>query len=284
MVQSSQGPVEFKGPESAEISEDNIKDSYKISQCIGRGTYGEVRKCTGKDSKELKAVKIINKKFLEDEEKDKMMLEIYLLNELDHPNVLKLYNAYQDDKRYYLVTNICAGGELFQKIDKQSYFSERDAANIIRQVLAGIAYCHKRKVVHRDLKPENLLMDKDVNNPKITIIDFGTAGFLQGEDKLTERVGTTYYIAPEVIKKNYDHMCDIWSIGVILYVLLCGYPPFSGASDQQILDAVEKGEYEMSSQEWNDISDDAKNLVSQMLELDTSKRITAENALNHPWI
>lgn len=132
---------------------------------------------------------------------------------------------------------------MFDKITEEQYFSEKDAAHIIKQVLSAINYCHQRHVVHRDLKPENILLDKDQEHPKITIIDFGTSAMFDPEKKMSQKFGTPYYIAPEVLKKSYNEKCDLWSIGVILYILLCGYPPFNGANDRQIIESVLKGKY-----------------------------------------
>ncbi len=127
---------------------------------------------------------------------------------------------------------MCYGGELFDKISEEQYFSEKDAAGILKQVLSAINFCHTRNIVHRDLKPENLLLDKDTDNPKIKIIDFGTSQVFSGDKKMSQKFGTPYYIAPEVLKKSYNEKCDLWSCGVILYILLCGYPPFNGANDK----------------------------------------------------
>jgi calcium-dependent protein kinase len=141
------------------------------------------------------------------------------------------------DARNHLLflIRLCNGGELFERISEQHTFSERDAANIIKQVLSAINYCHQRNIVHRDLKPENLLLDKDSVNPKVTIIDFGTSGIIDPAKKMSQKFGTPYYIAPEVLKKNYDQKCDLWSCGVILFILLCGYPPFNGINDKNII-------------------------------------------------
>jgi len=185
---------------------------------------------------------------------------------------------------YYVYSRLCNGGELFERIAQQQYFSERDAANVIKQVLSAINYCHSRNIVHRDLKPENLLLDKDGENPRVTIIDFGTSGVIDPEKKMQQKFGTPYYIAPEVLKKNYDQKCDLWSCGVILYILLCGYPPFNGSSDKQIIQAVHAGKYDVSEPEWKDVSDEAKDLVAKLLTYQPEKRITALEALNHPWI
>lgn len=169
---------QIKSTSTAFVKENtgNIKDFYKISSCIGRGAYGEVRKCLHKETKALRAVKIINKKYLGEETKKKLLGEIEILKKCDHPNILKLYEFFQDQKRYFMVTELCNGGELFDKIAEEQYFNEKDAAKIIKQILSAVNYCHQRNIVHRDLKPENLLMNRDIKDPKITIIDFGTSG------------------------------------------------------------------------------------------------------------
>ena len=171
-------------------------------------------------------------------------------------------------------------------------FSEAQAAYIMKQVFSCIFYCHSKSIVHRDLKPENLLIDKVVGEEKdpdkkrfkIKIIDFGTSGVFDPNDSLKEKIGTPYYIAPEVIKKKYNEKCDIWSCGVIMYLLLVGYPPFNGSSDKQIIQAVLRGEYSLDEPEWDEISDEAKNLIRRCLTKDIDKRISAGEALQHPWI
>ena len=151
-------------------------------------------------------------------------------------------------------------------------------------MLSAINYCHTRNIVHRDLKPENLLLDRSGDQTRVTIIDFGTAGSFTPGEKMNQKYGTPYYIAPEVLKKSYDHKCDLWSCGVILYILLCGYPPFNGQTDKKIIEAVLAGEYTLDEPEWHSVSEEAKNLVSCLLQVDPNNRISALDALNHPWI
>ena len=139
---------------------------------------------------------------------------------------------------------------MFDKIAEEQCFSETDAAKIIKQILSAVNYCHQRKIVHRDLKPENLLLNRDMNDPKITIIDFGTSGMFDSDTKMKQKYGTPYYIAPEVLNNDYDEKCDLWSIGVILYILLCGYPPFNGATDEQIIKNVKRGKFHTDEEEW----------------------------------
>lgn len=206
------------------------------------------------------------------------------LKRLDHPNILKLYEVFEDSKKYFLVTEYCKGGELFEEIVNKITFSEHEAAGIIKQVLQGVSYCHNIGIVHRDLKPENILVDKEQGGI-LKIIDFGTsAEFNKGDTaKLSTIHGTSYYIAPEVLQKKYDEKCDVWSIGVILYILLSGKPPFDGKSDNEITHKVLLGKYSMTDPVWEQISDAAKGLIHRMLDFDNKKRVTAREALQDPW-
>lgn len=247
-----------------------------------------------RETGELRAVKIIKKKALEKSERERLRNEADVLKQMDHPNIIKLYEIFEDKKYYYIITEFLTGGELFEKITDEEFYSdftERDAANIMEQVFAGINYCHSTGIVHRDLKPENLLLESNVsstdlggkNKFKIKIIDFGTSNRFEKGGKMQERYGTPYYIAPEVLKKNYNEKCDIWSLGVILYILLVGYPPFNGAEDSQIISAVKKGKYSLDEPEWDDVSEEAQDLVRKCLTYDPDKRASAGEALQHAW-
>ena len=175
--------------------------------------------------------------------------EIDILKNLDHPNILRLYEVFEDKKYIYLVTEYCQGGELFDEIISRQRFNEKDAAVIVKQLLSAIAYCHSKKVCHRDLKPENILIDNK-ETLSIKLIDFGTSQRFEDEEKMELVLGTAYYIAPEVLKGQYDEMCDIWSCGVITYILLSGEPPFPGADDKEILKNVVMGKYGFTREVW----------------------------------
>jgi len=178
-------------------------------------------------------VKIIKKNALKGHQKMRFFYEMEVMKKLDHPNILRIFEVFQDQKRYYLVTELGLGGELFDEIAKKSNFCEKDAASIIEQVLEAIAYCHSKSIIHRDIKPENLLIDPK-NNNNMKIIDFGTCQKMKAKKKMNEAFGTSYYIAPEVLASKYDEKCDCWSIGVIMFILLCGKPPFDGETDKDI--------------------------------------------------
>jgi calcium-dependent protein kinase len=191
---------------------------------------------------------------------------------------VRLYEVFQDDKRYYLVTELCTGGELFEEIAKRTNFSEADAAEIIKQVLSAVSYCHAKKICHRDLKPENLLLDSKTNKT-IKVIDFGTSQKLDKNSKMDKPFGTAYYIAPEVLDSQYTEKCDVWSIGVILYILLSGHPPFDGKDDKEIVKKVRMGTYSTTGQEFKNISADAIDLIKKMLTYDPKARCSAQNAI-----
>ncbi|CAD8069532.1 unnamed protein product [Paramecium primaurelia] len=276
---------EFKvGPNIfATLKQGSISNFYKIEKSLGSGAFGEVRLVIHKNSGYKRAMKQIRKDKIIKEDEENMFSEVNTLKELDHPNIVKLHELFQDAKNYYLVTEYLEGGELFQKITDMKHFTEKMAADIMKQILAGVVHCHEKKVVHRDLKPENILFESKKPNSNLKIIDFGTSRKMDSNQNLTKRLGTPYYIAPEVLKRNYNEKCDVWSCGVILYIMLCGYPPFGG-QDQEILQNIEIGKYEFDPEDWSKISEDAKNLIKRMLTKEYQQRISAQEAYNDPWI
>lgn len=217
---------------------------------------------------------------------------------LDHPNVLKLYEYFEDAKNVYLITELCTGGELFDRIIKEEFFSERVAAKIFKQILQPLNYCHSQGIAHRDLKPENFLFETDDPDSDLKVIDFGLSKILKNPqlqdglanqkanvkdlDRMNTRAGTPNYISPEVLAGNYGVECDLWSAGCILYILLCGYPPFYGDDDQQILEMVQRGKFDFDGEEWDEISKEAKDLIKKLI-CRPEKRLTAAEALQHKW-
>ena len=191
-----------------------------------------------------RAVKLVKKDILDERYLKAFKEEINILKQLDHPYILKLYEIYEDKTRFFVVTELCKGGELFDELIERGKYGERDAASALRQILQAIAYCHSKNITHRDLKPENILIDKELNN-SLKIIDFGAGTLFEKGKKLDLQYGTSYYIAPEVLEKNYNEKCDIWSLGVIMYILLSGIPPFNGHTDMEIIARVKKGEYSL---------------------------------------
>lgn len=216
-----------------------------------------------------------------------LMREVNLMIQLDHPNIIKLYEVYETDKNIYLIMELCTGGELFDRIVENTesgvQFTEKQAADIFKQMMSAINYCHKNGIVHRDLKPENLLyLNKDENSP-IKVIDFGMSKRFDSKNFMSEKVGTAYYISPEVLQGKYDEKCDIWSAGVILYIIICGYPCFNGEDDDEIFAAIQKGKIVFPSPEWDSISNDARELIKKMCS-PPNKRLTASQVLEETWV
>jgi len=260
-----------------------FRDEYVVKDQLGQGAFGEVRKVIHKATGLMRAAKLLRKDAIDSEEHNKMISEVQILTNLDHPNIMKIYEMYEDKNKYYIVTEFLEGGELFDRIIENDHFSERDAAKIMKQLLSAIAYCHKHNIVHRDLKPENLVYEAKRKDANLKVIDFGTAKVFKQNQKMNETYGTAYYIAPEILTQNYTEKCDIWSCGVILYILLSGTPPFPGKDDKDILRKVKVGKYNFDDAVWLNVSEDAKRFIKKMMELDPNKRYSAQEALDDGW-
>jgi calcium-dependent protein kinase len=265
--------------------EGKFEDKYEIIKEIGEGGFSRCYLIKNKITGEKYACKELAKKNLSDY--DGLMREVNLMIKLDHPNIIKLYEVYENTKSIYLIMELCTGGELFDRIventESGKLFTEKQAANLFKQMMSAINYCHKNGIVHRDLKPENLLyLTKDENSP-IKVIDFGMSKRFDHSKFMSEKVGTAYYISPEVLKGKYDEKCDIWSAGVILYIIICGYPCFNGDDDDEIFAAINKGKIAFPSPEWDNISNDVKELIKKMC-TSPEKRLTAEQVLNETWV
>ena len=262
-----------------------LEDKYEIIKEIGSGGFSRCLEVKNKTTGLLFACKELPKKKLSDYEG--LMREVNLMIKLDHPNIIKLYEVYENEKYIYLIMELCTGGELFDRITENTengiQFTEKEAADLFKRMMSAINYCHKNGIVHRDLKPENLLyLNKDKNSP-IKVIDFGMSKRFDSKHFMSEKVGTAYYISPEVLQGKYDEKCDIWSAGVILYIIICGYPCFNGEDDDEIFEAIQKGKIAFPSPEWDDISDDVKNLIKKMC-CKPSDRLTAEQVLKEIWV
>ena len=259
---------------------------YKKLNFLGEGSFAAVYRVQNRITDSIRAMKIINKSASCSPEDDKEIFnEINILRTLDHPNILKIFEFYSNKESYSIVTELCSGGELFQEIVDKGPFNENYSAYVMFQILSAINYCHNMKIVHRDLKPENILIvDRDKNNfPRIKICDFGTSKMFEKGAIQRKLVGSSYYIAPEVLKKHYDEKCDLWSCGVILYILLSGRPPFGGENDKEIMERVAIGKYDSQSSPFNKVSKSGIDLIQKLLIMDPKKRISAQDALLHPW-
>mmetsp|Transcript_3923 Transcript_3923/g.10908 ORF Transcript_3923/g.10908 Transcript_3923/m.10908 type:complete len:507 (+) Transcript_3923:86-1606(+) len=262
-----------------------IADFYELDRKkLGEGSYGSVCKAKKKDTNVKRAVKTISKAQMKNV--DRFKQEIAIMKMMDHPNIIKLFESFEDHRNIYLVLELCAGGELFDRIIESGHFTEVQAAILMQQIVRAIYYMHENHVCHRDLKPENFLFTtKDsIEKNTLKIIDFGLSCKFEPGQVLTTKAGTPYYVAPQVLAGKYDQLSDMWSVGVIMYVMLCGYPPFFGETDAEVLSKVRLGNFSFNAADWKNISEDAKNLIRFLLKMNPRDRYTAEQTLNHEWI
>jgi len=263
-------------------------ENYTKDSVLGEGSFGTVYKVKQNQLKIERAMKEIkrNPKNISKDSEIEIMNEIDILKQMDHPNIVKIFEFFIQPTAFYLVTEFCSGGELFNRIVEKGPFSEEFTAFIMYQIFSAVFYCHSMGIIHRDLKPENILIDsidKKNNFVRIKIIDFGTAKIYEKGSIEKKIIGSSYYIAPEVLNKNYTEKCDLWSCGVIMYILLAARAPFEGKTDQEIMSRIMTGKYDMSIPQLSKISSEAKQLINSLLQKDPSKRINAELAMNHIW-
>jgi serine/threonine protein kinase len=263
-----------------------FSDKYNYGKPLGEGGFATVKEAIRKGTNEVFAVKIIKKKGLSAEELELLQREVHIMSKLDHPRIVRLVDVFEDQVDLLLVLELAKGGELFDRIIERGSFSEKQAAFVTRQVLEGVAYMHDHGIVHRDLKPENLLcVDKD--SESIKVADFGLS---KEGDELRTACGSPGYVAPEIIAakdgETYDNTVDVWSIGVITYILLCGFPPFSasGGNPNDYLNKVLKAQYDFPDPEWTDVSSTAKDFIKRILVPNPGMRPSAKKCLEHPWL
>ncbi|TDH67690.1 hypothetical protein CCR75_006887 [Bremia lactucae] len=262
-------------------------EMYALGKELGSGTFSVVREATLKLTGEKFAVKCIKRAQLTADDLEALVAEVKILREMQHPHIVKLYDVYQEDTYFFLVTEYMPGGELFDRIVKKNFYSEREARDLVKVLLETIAFCHDADVVHRDLKPENLLLSSADDDADIKLADFGFAkkAIESTEAGLSTACGTPGYVAPEILmSKPYGKEVDIWSIGVITYILLCGYPPFHHNNQGMLFRLIKAGSYEFDSPYWDEVSAEAKDLIGKMLVLQPEERGTARQLLEHPWI
>jgi calcium-dependent protein kinase len=273
-------------PIMKEFSTTDIRQVYKFVDVIGGGHFGTVRRVHPKSDPQVTyAVKSVLRA---DIAKDiKLLLEeLFILRSIDHPNIVKFHQAFIDYRYVHIVMEYCTGGELFDRIVQAHKFTEKHACEIMEQMMGAVKHLHEHGIVHRDLKPENFLMADRSEGAEVKLIDFGLSKRFSESKEVTHMttvVGTPYYVAPEVLKQDYDVRCDVWSLGVILFVFLCGYPPFEGDNNKEIFRNVLKQDLIFDPADWNTVSTEAKDLVSKMLQKDPSKRITMDECTSHPW-
>ncbi|XP_026065180.1 calcium/calmodulin-dependent protein kinase type 1D-like [Carassius auratus] len=263
---------------------DDIKEMFEFKEVLGTGAFSEVVLAEERSTGKMFAVKCIPKKALKGKESS-IENEIAVLRKIKHENIVALEDICESPNHLYLIMQLVSGGELFDRIVEKGFYTEKDASTLIRQVLDAVNYLHSMGIVHRDLKPENLLYFNPQDASKIMISDFGLSKMEGTGDVMSTACGTPGYVAPEVLaQKPYSKAVDCWSIGVIAYILLCGYPPFYDENDSKLFEQILKADYEFDAPYWDDISDSAKNFIGCLMEKDPSKRYTCEQALRHPWI
>jgi len=263
-----------------------IEEFFDIKEDLGKGAFSVVKLAINKKTGERVAVKVIDKKAASTtQDEQRLKTEVEILKKVSHPHIVCLKDLYETSEKLYLVMELVTGGELFDKIVEKGQYSEKDASVIVRKMLQAVEYLHSIKIAHRDLKPENLLLKGEGGDTEVMISDFGLSKIIGVESMMETACGTPYYVAPEVLNANgYDKEVDLWSVGVITYLLLCGFPPFYGESLPEVFEQIMKAEYDFPEPYWTDISKEAKDLISKLLVVDSKKRLTATQALAHPWV
>ncbi|XP_052451283.1 calcium/calmodulin-dependent protein kinase (CaM kinase) II beta 1 isoform X23 [Carassius gibelio] len=261
-------------------------DEYQLYEELGKGAFSVVRRCVKLSTGQEYAAKIINTKKLSARDHQKLEREARICRLLKHSNIVRLHDSISEEGFHYLLFDLVTGGELFEDIVAREYYSEADASHCIQQILEAVLHCHQMGVVHRDLKPENLLLASKCKNAAVKLADFGLAIEVQGDQQAWFGfAGTPGYLSPEVLRKEaYGKPVDIWACGVILYILLVGYPPFWDEDQHKLYQQIKAGAYDFPSPEWDTVTPEAKNLINQMLTINPAKRITAQEALKHPWV
>eukprot|EP01119_Soliformovum_irregulare_P004503 TRINITY_DN1552_c0_g2_i1.p1 TRINITY_DN1552_c0_g2~~TRINITY_DN1552_c0_g2_i1.p1 ORF type:complete len:343 (-),score=101.91 TRINITY_DN1552_c0_g2_i1:243-1271(-) len=268
-----------------------LESVYKVGEEIGRGAFSVVKKASNKKTGEEVAIKIIDKKLVDKQDLVLLSREIDIMKKVDHSNVLKLKGVYEKEDEIALAMELVVGGELFYKIVDKGNYSEKDAALIVAQIVDGVEYLHNQGIAHRDLKPENLLCAEDDPNGKfkpfrVVIADFGLSKVFNEEETLNTSCGTPDYVAPEVItaENSYDKSVDMWSCGVITYVLLCGFSPFLSSTQTGLFEKIIRAEFDFPDPEWTNISEEAKDFIRHLLVKDPQERFNATQCKSHPWL
>ncbi|KAI3811849.1 hypothetical protein L1987_21581 [Smallanthus sonchifolius] len=269
-----------------DVTKGDIEDKYMLDRELGRGEFGVTYLCIDRSSRELLACKSISKRKLRTAvDVEDVKREVAIMKHLPgDSSIVTLREACEDENVVHLVMELCEGGELFDRIVARGHYTERAAAAVAKTIVEVVQLCHKHGVIHRDLKPENFLFANKKENSSLKAIDFGLSIFFKPGERFSEIVGSPYYMAPEVLKRNYGPEIDIWSAGVILYILLCGVPPFWAESEQGVAQAILRGLIDFKREPWPSVSEGAKSLVRQMLEPDPKLRLTAKQVLEHPWL
>jgi len=263
----------------------DIEKIYELKTELGRGAFSIVYLATQKASGQQYAVKVINKKDLGKDYEKNLKMEVDILKKVNHPNIIALKELFDTPDKLYLVMELVTGGELFDKIVEKGSYTESEAGQLVRKIVSAVDYLHNLGIVHRDLKPENLLLKRADNDLEIAIADFGLSKIVGQQMMMQTACGTPSYVAPEVLNASgYGKEVDMWSIGVITYILLCGFPPFYGDTVPEIFEQIMEANFDYPEEYWGTVSKEAKDFINKLLVVDSDKRLTASDALRHPWL
>jgi calcium/calmodulin-dependent protein kinase I len=283
--------VKFVTGESAHAE---LEETYKMGRVLGQGAFAKVKLATNKTDNSTWAVKIINRASLSASDSESLRMEMEILQKVSHRNIVQTKSIYDTSRHTYIVMECMSGGELFDRIVEKESYSELEARTAFWEICSAIQYCHQKGVVHRDLKPENILYNSPDEDGVLKLADFGLADVIQHDTMLQATCGTPSYIAPEILAlagshssskaQGYGKEVDMWSAGVILYILICGFPPFYADDDSALFKCIKMGEFEYTAPYWDDSSEEVKDLISKLLVVDPAKRLSAEAALEHTWL
>ena len=264
----------------------NIKETYKIEATLGKGSFATVKKAKNRETGERFAVKVLSKKKMSDEDKASMQTEIEILKSVDHPNIVKLIDVFEDERHWCLVMELMQGGELFDEILEKDHFSESEAREATKAIIDAIGYCHEKGIAHRDIKPENLLLQsKEAGITSLKVADFGLARLLEEDSLASTTCGTPGYVAPEVLmQKPYGKACDYWSIGVVAFILLSGTPPFYEEDNFALFEQIKACKYDFDVDTWGSVSEEAKDFIKKILVADPNVRLNCQQMCDHPWM
>jgi len=263
----------------------DVTKVYEFKSELGRGAFSIVYLGLHRATQKNYAIKVINKQDLGKDYEKNLKMEVDILKKVDHPNIIALKELFDTPDKLYLVMELVTGGELFDKIVEKGSYSEKDASSLVRKIVSAVEYLHNQGIVHRDLKPENLLLKNKNDDLEVAIADFGLSKIMGASVAMQTACGTPSYVAPEVLNAaGYDKEVDMWSVGVITYILLCGFPPFYGDTVPEIFEQIMEANYDFPEDYWGNISKDAKDFIGKLLVVDVSKRLSAPDALKHPWL
>jgi len=263
----------------------DIEKIYELKHELGRGAFSIVYLATYRSTGQQYAVKVINKKDLGKDYEKNLKMEVDILKKVNHANIIALKELFDTPDKLYLVMELVTGGELFDKIVEKGSYTEKEASELVRKIVSAVDYLHNLGIVHRDLKPENLLLKRQDNDLEIAIADFGLSKIVGQQMMMQTACGTPSYVAPEVLNASgYGKEVDMWSIGVITYILLCGFPPFYGDTVPEIFEQIMEANFDYPEEYWGTVTKEAKDFINKLLVVDADKRLQATDALRHPWL